>query len=175
MRLPRILHLTLPATNSVVLRLPRNLCLTLRKCCACRKTCARPCESIAPATHIQSLGKLDLAKVPRRPRTLHLTLRKCCACHASQPLRNLRVAVPMGPRSEPAPNTLRTRSERAPNALRPGAANSLASSSPETPTHARGHAFCRFLTPTTRSHAYVSARAGFQLVAVTRKFLLNFL
>ena len=144
-----------PATKPVlglakVLRLSRNLYLTLRKGCACHE--------------IQALGKLNLAKVLRLPRTLHLTLRKCCAlhltlrkccaCQAIQPLRNLRVAVPMGPRSEPAPSPLRARSERAPNALRPGAANRLASSSPETPIHARGHAFCRFLTPTTLARIF---------------------
>ena len=183
MRLPRILHLTLrkcrtcheifesaaPATKYVhdlakVLRLPRTLRLTLRKCCACHA--------------IQALEKLDLAKVLRLPRNLHLTLRKCCACHAIQSLRNLRVAVPMGPRSEHGPNALRTRSER-------GAASRLAFGSPETPIHARGHAFCSFLySHHTRAHIFsrassfsssVSARAGFQLVAVTRKFLLNFL
>ena len=31
-------------------RLPRNLCLTLRKICACHEVCARPCESAARAT-----------------------------------------------------------------------------------------------------------------------------
>ena len=97
-----------------------------------------------------------LAKVPRLPRNLYstfesaapatpFTLRKCCACHAIQTWRNLRVAVPMGPRSEHGPNALRTRSERGPNALRPGAANRLAFGSPETPIHARGPAFCSFL------------------------------
>ena len=152
-------------------RLPRNLYVTFRKCCACHA--------------IQTLGKLDLAKVLRLQRNLNLTLRKCCACHAIQTWRNLRVAVPMGPRSEHGPNALRTRSERGPNALRPGAANRLAFGSPETPIHARGHAFCSFLySHHTRAHIFsraysfsssVSERASFQLVAVTRKFLLNFL
>ena len=100
-----------------MLRLPRILYLTLRKCCACHKTCTWPCENAAPATKsaldlakvlrlprnihltlrkccachaIQTLGKLDLAKALRLPRILHTTLPKCCACHAIQTLRNLR-------------------------------------------------------------------------------------
>ena len=67
---------------------------------------AAPCESAAPATK----SILDLAKVLRLPRNLCLTLRKCCACHASQTLRNLRAAVPMGP----SPNPFRDRSETVP-------------------------------------------------------------
>ena len=117
MRLPRNLYLTFRkrcACHAIqtlrklnlakVLRLPRNLYLTFRKCCACHA--------------IQTLGKLDLAKVLRLPRNLNLTLRKCCACHAIQTWRNLRVAVPMGPRSERNPNTLRTRSESGPTRRR---------------------------------------------------------
>ena len=45
-----------------MLRLPRNLYLTLRKCCACHEIL------------------LDHAKVLCPQRNLHLTLRKCCAC-----------------------------------------------------------------------------------------------
>ena len=65
-----------------------------------------PCESAAPATK----SALDLAKVLRLPRNLYLTLRKCCACHATQTLRNLRAAVPMGP----SPNPFRDRSKTVP-------------------------------------------------------------
>ena len=117
----------------------------------------------------------------RLSRNLYSTLRKCCpclrkcrACHGSQNLRNLCVAVPMGPRSKSGPRL-----------VRPGAANRLAFSSPETPIHAQGHAFCTFLfSHHTRTHVFsraysfachLSQRASFQLVAVARKFLLNFL
>ena len=153
--------------------------LTVRKCCACHA--------------IQSLTKVDLAKVLRLPRNLHPTLPKCCACHAIQTLRNLCVAVPMGP----APNVIRDRSDPAPTPLRPDAADRLAFASPDRATlfatfssakltiHAQGHAFCDFLFPChTRAHVFSRAysfscdlfqRASFQLVAVTRKFLLNFL
>ena len=88
-----------------MLRLPRNLHLTLGKCCACQEIYTSPCESAAPATK----STLDLAKVLRLPRNLYLTLRKCCACHAIQTLRNLRAAVPMGP----SPHPFRDRSETA--------------------------------------------------------------
>ena len=174
-----------------MLRLPRNLHLTLHltllKRCACHA--------------IQTLRKVDLAKVLRLPRNLHPTLPKCCACHAIQSLRNLCVAVPRGP----APSPLRDRSEHAPNPLRPDAADRLAFASPDTPIRAQGHAFCDvlifgnadsrtgprrhalydFLFPCyTRAQSFsraysfsciLSQRASFQLVAVTRKFLLNFL
>ena len=88
----------MPATKSIlglakVLRLPRNLHLTFRKCCACHA--------------IQPLRKVDLAAV-RLPRNPHPTSPKCCACHAIQASRNLCVAVPMGP----APTLLRPRSDQ---------------------------------------------------------------
>ena len=109
-----------------MLRFPRNLHFTLRKCCACHA--------------VQPLGKLDLAKVLRLPRNMHPTLPKNAA-PATQALRNLCVAVPMGP----APSMLRDRSETAPRPLRPDAADRLAFASPEAPIHAQGHAFCDFL------------------------------
>ena len=90
-----------------VLRLPRNLYLTLRKCCACHEIYTWPCESAAPATK----STLDLAKVLRLPRNLYLTLRKCYACHAVQTLQNLRAAVPMvRDRSRTVPGPFRERS-----------------------------------------------------------------
>ena len=60
-----------------VLRLPRNLCLTLRRCYACHETCAFPCASAAPATKSMP----DLAKMLCLPRNVCFSLRKCCACH----------------------------------------------------------------------------------------------
>ena len=131
------------------LRLPRNLHLTFRKCCACHA--------------IQTLGKLDLAKVPRLPQNLHLTLPKCCACHAIQPLRNLRVAVPMGPRSEhgprlpePAPSPLRTRSERTSAKRREQASFQLSRDS-LLPPHARAYFLaCLFLLFICLSESWLS-------------------
>ena len=118
------------------------------------------CESAVPATK----SVLDLAKVLRLPRSSNLG--KTWPCESAAPAtksaphpakvlrlpRNSTLAKP--PRCRANGPALRARSERAPNALRPGAANRLASSSPETPIHARGHAFCRFLTPTTRARIF---------------------
>ena len=157
-----------------MLRLPRNLYLTLRKCCACHA--------------VQSLGKVDLAKVLRLPRNLHPTLPKCCACHAIQSSRNLCVAVPMGPapsplraRSKTAPRPLRDRSETAPT-RRGGQASFLISGDANSRTGSRflrlslplPHA-CDFFSRAYFFSCHLSQRASFQLVAVTRKFLLNFL
>ena len=113
---------------------------------------------------------------------MHLTLRKCCACHAIQSLRNLRVAVPLGPRFEHGPNALRTRSESGPTRRREQASFRLSGDTNSRtgpcflqlstlPPHARTY----FLARLFLLYSSVSARAGFQLVAVTRKFLLNFL
>ena len=145
--------------------------LTLRKCCACHAT--------------QTLETYDLAKVLRLPRNLHLTLRKCCACHVIESLRNLRVAVLIGRRSEYGPNALRMRSECAPRVVRPGATNRSAFGSPKTPIYARRYVFCSFLY-SYLTHAYIFSRAysffssvlarvDFELIVITRKFLLNFL
>ena len=71
---------------------------------------------------------------------LYLTLRKCCACHGIQSLRNLRAAVPMGPRCE-----------RDPTMVRPGAPNRLAFSSPDMQIHAQ------FYSPTARARSFSRA------------------
>ena len=157
LRLPRNLHLTLRkccACHAIqplgkldlakVLRLPRNLYLTVPKCCACHA--------------VPSLGKLDLAKVLRLPRNLYLTLQKYCACDGIQTLRNLRVAVPMGPRCERDPRMVRQWSDKGPTMVRPGAANRLAFSSPDMQIHAQGHAFGALLfSHHTRAHLFSRA------------------
>ena len=176
LRLPRnhlYLNLVKPLENltlsAKVLRLPRNLYLNLRKCCAChaiqtsrkldpekvlrlsrnlyltlRKCCA--CHES------KTSRKLDLAKVLRLPRNLYLNLRKCGACHAIQTSRNLRVAVPMGPRSERGPTMIRTWPESAPTRRREQASFQFS-----TQIHAQGHALCRFFTPTTRASIFSRA------------------
>ena len=81
-----------------VLRLPRNLCLTLRRCYACHETCAFPCASAAPLTLRRcyachetcavpcasaapaTKSMPDLAKNLCLPRNVCFTLRKCCTC-----------------------------------------------------------------------------------------------
>ena len=137
--------------------------MTLRKCCACHEICTRPHQNVAPAT-------------------------QCNPCETS--------ALPC------QWSRRRARSETAPSPLRPDGADRLAFASPETPIHAQRHAFCDFLISEnadsrtgpcfcdflfpchTRAHVsswaysfscHLSERASFQLVAVTRKFLLNFL
>ena len=141
-----------------MLRLSRNS--TLGK--------TEPCESAAPATN----SAPDLSKVLRLPRNFNhwenLTLRKCCACHeiCTSPCESAATATLFNPcetsaLNEPAfrarPELAPSCSARAPNALRPGAANRLASSSsPETPIHARGHAFCRFLFFICLSESWLS-------------------
>ena len=99
----------------------------MRKCRACHEICTSPCESAVPATQV---NPCETSALP------------CQWARAPSMVRD-------------CPNALRTRSGRTPNALRPGAANRLASSSPETPIHARGHAFCRFLTPTTHARIFL--------------------
>ena len=190
LHLPRNLHMTLwkccacheicawpcesaaPATNfaldlAKVLRLPRNLHLTLRKCCACHETCTWPFESAAPAT-------------PFKPWE-NLTLRKRYACHKiwTWPCESAAPATQFKPGETfalpcqwaRAPNALRTRSESGPRVVRPGAANRLASSSPETPIHARGHAFCRFLTPTTRARIFSRALIPSLVICLSESWL----
>ena len=172
LHLPRSLYLTLRkccACHAIqplgkldlakVLRLPRNLYLTLPKCCACHA--------------VQSLGKLHLAKVLRLPRNLYLTLQKYCACHGIQTLRNLRVAVPMGPRqwSDNGP----TRRREQASFQFSGHANSRTGPRFWRTSILPPHARASFLARLFLLLSSVSGRASFQLVAVTRKFLLDFL
>ena len=156
-----------------MLPLPRNLYLTLRKCCACHT--------------IGSLGKLDLAKVRRLPRNLYITLQKCCAYHAIETSRvldlakvlrlsrnlysTLRKCCPCHEICDLAkPSCCRANGPAlrewsdGPRLDRPGAANRLAFSSPETPIPAQGHAFCTFLfSHHTRTHIF--SRAYFLLLS----------
>ena len=57
---------------------------------------------LAPVPTPATKSILGLAKVLRLPRNLYLGLKKCCACHEILTLRNLRVAVTMGPRPRPS-------------------------------------------------------------------------
>ena len=147
-----------------MLRLPRNLHLTLRQCCACHA--------------IQPLGKLDLAKVLRLRQSAapamqfnpwgNLTLRKCCACHeiCTSPCKSTAPATeikPCGIFALPcqwarAANVIREWSENGPTMVRPGAANRLAFSSPDTQIHAQGHTFGALLF-SHHTHAHLFSRA----------------
>ena len=133
----------------------------------------RPCrkqENAEPAMKFV----LDLAKVLRLPRNLYPTLPKCCACHEILTLRNLRVAVTVGP----APRSFRT-------CRRTGVATVVAFSQLEKPKPAEGCSFSRFLFPRhTRTHVFSHASilpishlcaSYLQLVSATRKCLRNFL
>ena len=104
-----------------------------------------PCESAAPATK----SALDLAKVLRLPRNLYLTLRKCCACHATQTLRNLRAAVPMGP----SPNPFRDRSKTVPRPRpyrRRDRHDLVVCALSGSPIHAQRQRFCILLSPSSQ-------------------------
>ena len=152
--------------------------------------CTYPCESGAPATK----SARGLTKVLRLPRNLHLTLRKRCACRAapaakSAPhlakvvLRLSNLAKPL--RCRPNRPALRAWSECAPRFLRPGVATKLTFEHPKEPKTREGCTFSLFYSPATRTriflpraysfYCHLSQRASFQLVAVTRKFLLSFL
>ena len=100
-------------TYAKVIRLPRNLCWTLRKCCACQEMSTSPCESVTPATvsalctrpgeddapatepalDLAKMLRLLLAKALRLPGNLLLTLRKSLAktprlpCEKAAPVR----------------------------------------------------------------------------------------
>ena len=128
-----------------MLPLPRNL-HTLPCAPVPMGFAMRPCqkqENAAPATK----SVLDLAKVLRLPRIMYPTLPKCCACHEIQTLRNLRVAVTVGP----APRPFRTR-------RRTGVATGVAFSQPEKPKPAEGCSFSPFLFPRhTRTHVFSHA------------------
>ena len=134
----------------------------MRKCRVCYKFGFRLCESIVFATKFV----FDFAKVLYLPRNLFLTLRKYYAYCAIQILGTL-LCLPHNSTFAKSPccrangpvllgwsEIARARCERsecALNALRLDIANRLVSNSPETPILARGHAFCRFRIPTTRT------------------------
>ena len=134
-----------------MLPLPRNLSFTLRICCHSHRMCTPPHENATPAVK----SALGLAKV------MPLNLRKCCACHAIPTWRNLCVA--MGP----APNVMRARSETAPTRHRREARTG--------PRFLRVSILEHFSSLACSFSCHLSERASFQLVAVPRKFLLNFL
>ena len=104
----------------------------------------------------------------RLPRNLHLTLRKCCACHAIQSLRNLRVAVPMGPRSEHGPKALRTRSESGPTRRREQASFRLSGGDPNSRT---GPCFLQLSILLPHARTYFLARLFLLFICLSESWL----
>ena len=139
-----------------VLRLPRNLHLTLRTCCACHKICTSPGECAALATKC---------------------LRTCCVCHACHeictspcesatpatqfnPLRLPRNLLHLPRNSNPAkPPRCRANGPGVRTRPHPSGAvpSTLDFGSPATLNHVEGHTFSRFLSPATRAHTFSCA------------------
>ena len=159
-----------------VLRLPLSLRLTCRMFCACRATGSCPCDSAAPAPKsandpakaAAARNSHDHAKVLRAksvlhlkalrlPRNLRMTARKCFACHEirvpdlAKVVRVPRNLIAHLAKVLCAPRKMTSR-KACVRANHPGAE----------------------LGP-NRSESAPSQRDSFQLVAVPRKFLLNFL
>ena len=163
-----------PATKSApdlakVLRLPRNLHMTLPKCCACREICTRPCERAAPATkYVPGLAKVlrlprnlnlpCLAKALPLPRNPHLTLPKVCyirPCQSAAPAtksapglakvlrlpRNTNLAKPA------RCHYSRPGAEPAPHPHQTGVETEVVDIAADPPKPAEGHSFSRNSIP----------------------------